>query len=284
MTLSNLEFKVVSLVLTISMVTPIFLWSHQSINGALGYIVIAFPLLTIASIAKGNRSALLASGSSSKIWDIASSSSVPEILLATTFVIMSVFWLNLFLCLKPNYVITFVSFLIGIFNTFLFLQLVTLQDQSMERLAGQKNKNGQIRAKYAWSVLSFLFTAPVVLAGAILAFRNWRLNLQLSEYTSPNVILTWIFLNALFFGGVLFRPRKFSKALNSKITLCVCLIVAASIGLGSGLETIWRNDWYLFAISSLSVIGLVSGTIRILDSCLKLETADALASHPESGF
>lgn len=191
--------------------------------------------------------------------------------------ITSLMWLNVFASFPGRGVFSAAATSVTLVYTLLLFRLIRLQDRTRKTQSNSINPGERVRAIYAWVVLSLLFSVPVVSAGAILAFRNWRLDLQLSEYSVPSTTLQWVCLSSLFFGGILFRPWVMRIPVKTKWLFV--LVVAGCIGMGIALECIWRNDWYLFTLSSVSFLGVCLGSMRIVDSQWKVAEPERMQVH-----
>ena len=236
---------------------------RELVTGGLAYYLVAGFLLTLASLGTILRRRSPAVHPEAWLWKIAVVPGVPQTLLASAYLATDISWLNLIAAKPEIHFSKIISLLSGVVYTILLYRLLRLQDEARGALGETGVGRKRARAIYAWVVLTLSFSLPVVGALAVTAIRSWNRPFPPSEFSAPSVALAWICMGSLFFGGVLFRPRVMSFP---GAIVWILLIVMAILAMAAGLESIWRKDWYVYILTSVSFAGTAVGVLRIVDS------------------
>ena len=186
---------------------------------------------------------------------------VAETLLTAAYICGANSWLNV-LSGKPDLRIsTSASVFTGALCAVLFFRLARCQDQT--GATSDRKGRKRVRAALAWIVLTGGFAAPAVV-GVAWGEAGHSGPAITPELAASEISLAWLCCCALFLAAVLFRPWVMQTA--SKVLVPVLLAVAAILGISAALEKVWRQDWYLYTLTSLTFLGTALGVWRIVDS------------------
>jgi hypothetical protein len=108
------------------------------------------------------------------------------------------------------------------------------------------------------------FSLPLVGGFATAAIRSWNKPFPPPEFSAPSIAFVWICAASFFFGAILFRP--WAMVGGARTAVLSMLVVGAILGFAAALESIWRKDWYVYLLSSVSFVGTALGVMRVLDS------------------
>ena len=199
-----------------------------------------------------------------------------ETLLITAYICAATSWLNLLAEHAELRVSTVISVLTVAMCSVLFFVLTRYQDLATGVLRNQKGMK-RVRAVVAWVILTGGYGLPLVGGGAVITLRKAG-EVAAPELTSPELALAWVCLCSFFFALVLFRP--FAMKISPKIAFSISSVLAGILAGSARLEQIWRRDWYLYTLTSVTFVGIVLGTWRLIDSLYMthLQKAEAISS------
>jgi hypothetical protein len=188
-----------------------------------------------------------------------------EALLMAAYVCVATSWLNVLAAHADARFCTTVSVLSGTLCTLLFFGLARYHDVAAGVLKDSKGRK-RVRAAVAWTVLMMGFALPLVGGVAVSEVRHPGPAVT-PELATPELTLVWLCFCSVFLAAVLFRP--WVMRMSSRTALSILGALAIVFGASAALEGIWRQNWYLYLLTSITFLGTALGAWRVMDSlCL----------------
>jgi len=187
---------------------------------------------------------------------------VAETFLMAAYIYASTSWLNA-LAANSDIRLRITSSLLAIvICTPLFFRLARYQDLTTGVLENAKGRK-RVRATVAWVLLTVTYTLPLVGGFTVGTFRRetaGRLVTTGGIFDFPELALLWLCFCSVFLAAVLFRPWAM------KMSRVAFPVVVTVLGAAAMLEQVWRRNWYLYTLTSLTFLGTALGVWRLVDS------------------
>lgn len=146
----------------------------------------------------------------------------------------------------------------------LFYAMIKIPGQTFERGEGAVEfwPGIPVRPSYAYAVFVIFVGTPILTA--LLHMSYYALHTRVSLpviLRPPGASLISIALLSTLFAALLFRPRK--QPLPGSIKKKAVIGAVVFIGLSFTAEISQRQNWYLYALSLLSILGRTAGSMRL---------------------